>query len=400
MQTRFHLRYAPQDEFYHSTVMLSITNQLPQADNRSGAGLMDTMKWYERQLRVPGIDQTFMQKLSSMCIEPAGGDIEELTADLLIRTGVHRLSRQSRPAFVHSMIESNPFLEISDGPGILIKRSSIEDIARVTVKGNSIHLLIPHDAIVDDAPVLAALTLNAITTDEEQEIDLGTTRLVESSFSFDSGPRLMVIGAGGLGCPALTSIVSASSSKIVVVDHDTVSVTDLHRQTLYRPGDIGKKKADVAKTRLEESYPDAQVESFASLFNESLIDAFRPDILLFAVDSMATRRAINAICLDRGLSFVDAAVNNMYGYGLVHVAGTACYECVLGKSGTHSESKKGILALTSYYGGLLMARLTSALFNKDPYVRNRVFAFNLADFSFDTFEVERYENCGACGRLQ
>lgn len=361
---------------------------------------MDSTKWYERQLRVPGIDRAFMQKLSSMCIEADGGDIEELTADLLIRTGVHRLSRQSRLTFMYSMIDSNPFLEISNEPEIFITRSNREDNARVFVEDGSIRLVIPHDAIVDDAPVLAALILKAIRTEKEQEADLETTRLVESSFPFNGNSRIMVIGAGGLGCPALTSIVPALSGNIAIVDHDTVSVTNLHRQTLYRTGDIGKRKADVAKERLKESYPDARIESFARPFKEDLIDAFSPDILLLAVDSMATRKEINSICLDRGLSFVDTAVNDFHGYGLAHVAGTACYECIVDESAMHSETRNGILALTSYYGGLLMARLTSALLNREAHIRNRVFAFNLDDFSFDVFEVTRYKNCKACGRLQ
>lgn len=361
---------------------------------------MDSMRWYERQLRVPGIDWTFMKKLSSMCVEATGGDVEELTADLLIRTGVHRLSKQSRTVFMHSMIDSNPFLEITDEPDILITKSTREGNARVFVEDGSIRLVIPHDAIVDDAPVMAALVLKAIRTEKEQEADLDTTRLIESSFPFNSNSRIMVIGAGGLGCPALTSIVSAFSGNIAIVDHNTVSVTNLHRQTLYRTGDIGKKKADVAKERLKESYPDARIESFARPFKEDLIDAFSPDIVLFAVDSMATRREINSICLDRGLSFVDTSVNDFHGYGLAHVAGTACYECIVDESAMHSETKKGILALTSFYGGLLMARLTSVLLNREALVRNRVFAFNLDDFSFDDFEVTRYKNCKACGRLQ
>ena len=67
--------------------------------------------------------------------------------------------------------------------------------------------------------------------------------------------KVLCIGAGGLGSPALIYLAAAGVGTIGIVDFDTVDESNLHRQVLYGQSDIGKKKVDIAKSNLQESNP-------------------------------------------------------------------------------------------------------------------------------------------------
>src|SRR3569833_3258982 len=64
--------------------------------------------------------------------------------------------------------------------------------------------------------------------------------------------KILVVGAGGLGCPALQYLVSVGIGIISIADYDTISLSNLHRQILYNPEDAGLKKAEVACERLQK----------------------------------------------------------------------------------------------------------------------------------------------------
>src|SRR5690606_27695106 len=71
--------------------------------------------------------------------------------------------------------------------------------------------------------------------------------------------HVLVIGAGGLGCPAMQSLVSAGVGRITVIDDDTVDITNIHRQILFGASDVGRPKVEVAAQRLRELQPGIPV---------------------------------------------------------------------------------------------------------------------------------------------
>jgi sulfur-carrier protein adenylyltransferase/sulfurtransferase len=121
------------------------------------------------------------------------------------------------------------------------------------------------------------------------------------------GSAVLVIGAGGLGCPLLQYLVSMGVGRIGIVDGDVVSISNLPRQILFGPNDIGKKKVEVAKDKLQKLNPDINIEIFPNYIDKKLATYLIPDydIIADCSDNFSTRYLINDACvlLSKPLAF-------------------------------------------------------------------------------------------------
>lgn len=127
--------------------------------------------------------------------------------------------------------------------------------------------------------------------------------------------RVLVIGAGGLGCPAITALAEAGVGAIGIADGDTVEYSNLNRQFLYTPKDIGRPKAECAQEWVKHFLPDCQVRAWPCVFGQEELQRELPnyDFVLACVDSIETRSLINEMCVSFGTPFVDGAIDGMYG---------------------------------------------------------------------------------------
>ena len=115
--------------------------------------------------------------------------------------------------------------------------------------------------------------------------------------------RVLVVGAGGLGCPVLQYLAGAGVGTIGVIDFDLVEVSNLHRQVLFGQSDLGTNKALAAKKRLADLNPTITIAAYPERLEASnVIDLFKKyDLLVDATDDIATRYLINdaALMLDK-----------------------------------------------------------------------------------------------------
>ncbi len=111
--------------------------------------------------------------------------------------------------------------------------------------------------------------------------------------------KVLVVGAGGLGCPALQYLAAAGIGRIGIVDFDTVSLSNLQRQVLYREKDLGKNKALTAKQHLEALNSSIEITAFpvALTVNNSVDIISQYDIVVDGSDNFATRYLINDTCV-------------------------------------------------------------------------------------------------------
>ena len=119
--------------------------------------------------------------------------------------------------------------------------------------------------------------------------------------------KVLVIGAGGLGCPVLQYLTAAGVGTIGVIDDDVVDQTNLHRQVLYTLNDVGRPKVDVASERLSQLNPFVFFKTFnEKLDNDNALDLFSEfDIIIDGTDNFPTRYLVNDACVlaDKPLVF-------------------------------------------------------------------------------------------------
>ncbi|MGL6268555.1 MAG: ThiF family adenylyltransferase [Chitinophagaceae bacterium] len=127
--------------------------------------------------------------------------------------------------------------------------------------------------------------------------------------------KVLVIGAGGLGCPALLYLTGAGIGTVGLLDDDTVSLENLHRQTLYTTADIGFLKAIIASEKLKSLNPDISIIHYAlRLTPEVCINIFPSfDIILDCTDNFATRYMINDASVLLGKPLISGAVSQYEG---------------------------------------------------------------------------------------
>lgn len=132
-----------------------------------------------------------------------------------------------------------------------------------------------------------------------------------------------VIGAGGLGCPALLYLAASGIGKIGIVDDDAVALHNLHRQVLYTTEDLGLPKAETAAKRLQKLNPEIQITAHNLRLTEKnafdLLSAY--DVVLDGTDNFASRYLINDACVLLNKPLVYGAVSQFEGQVAVFNAG-------------------------------------------------------------------------------
>ena len=122
--------------------------------------------------------------------------------------------------------------------------------------------------------------------------------------------KVLVVGAGGLGCPALQYLAAAGVGTIGVVDYDTVSISNLHRQILYNPSDAGLKKVTVACERLQKQNPAVKlIPHDLKITSYNVIDILKDyDIIVDGTDNFETRYLLNDAAALLGKPLVYGAI--------------------------------------------------------------------------------------------
>lgn len=150
-----------------------------------------------------------------------------------------------------------------------------------------------------------------------EEINRYSRQLMQDDVGFEGqykikAAKVLVIGAGGLGCPSLLYLAGAGVDTIGIVDFDTVEIHNLHRQILYCTSDIGKKKATVAAEKLKALNPNCNFIVFDKLLSEenaaAIIEQF--DVVLDGSDNFLTRYVVNDTCVQLGKPLVYGSILN------------------------------------------------------------------------------------------
>lgn len=143
--------------------------------------------------------------------------------------------------------------------------------------------------------------------------------------------RVLVIGAGGLGCPILLYLAAAGIGRLTVVDDDTVDASNLQRQVLFTTGDVGRPKAEAVARRLRALNPLIEIVPITTrLTRTNALDLIRAhDVVADGSDNFATRYLVNDACVLAGRPLVHGAIQGFEGQASVfNFNGGPTYRCL------------------------------------------------------------------------
>jgi len=145
--------------------------------------------------------------------------------------------------------------------------------------------------------------------------------------------RALVIGAGGLGCPAALYLAGAGVGRLTIADGDKVDLTNLQRQILYRTDSVGTAKVAAAQRTLEAFNPEVAVVALNKRIegDDFGVLVAQADVVLDCSDNFATRHALNRACFHKKKPLVSGAAMRFDAQLMVFdlsKADAPCYSCL------------------------------------------------------------------------
>ena len=218
--------------------------------------------------------------------------------------------------------------------------------------------------------------------------------------------RILCIGAGGLGSPALFYLAAAGVGTIGLIEFDKVDLSNLQRQILHRTSDVGRKKTDSARERLRETNPNVELEVHETQFTSENAPELvsRYDLLVDGSDNFATRYLSNDVCVWAKKPNIYGSVFRFDGHSSVfapHLGGP-CYRCLFPEPpepGTvPSCAEAGVLGVVPGIIGMIQAiEAIKLILQKGDSLVGRLLSFDALQMKFREFKIRRDPSCPVCG---
>jgi adenylyltransferase/sulfurtransferase len=216
--------------------------------------------------------------------------------------------------------------------------------------------------------------------------------------------RVLVVGLGGLGCPAALYLATSGIGKLVLNDFDRVDETNLPRQILYSPEDVGSLKVDAARKRLLALNPEITVAVHAERLDGAALEAVvgDADVVLDGTDNFATRFAVNRACVGRRVPLVSGAAVRVEGQIAVfpNDGNGSCYACLYNDEDEWLGDCQGngVLAPVPGVIGTLMAEEALKLvLGWQSSLRNRLLLWDAKRGDWQSVALKRDPDCVVCG---
>ena len=214
----------------------------------------------------------------------------------------------------------------------------------------------------------------------------------------------LLIGVGGIGCAAASYLASSGVGCLLLCDFDTVDATNLGRQILYGPDDIGKLKATQSAARLSQINPDIKVTAITERLDDAALTKAveQADVVLDGSDNFATRFQVNDACVSTGTCLISGAAIRLEGQLAVFgpdFTTSPCYRCIYEEADESLENCAGNGVLGPVPGaiGTLMAVEALKFLVGIESPRGVLRLFDAGSGDFRSISIARRENCPVCG---
>ena len=215
--------------------------------------------------------------------------------------------------------------------------------------------------------------------------------------------KVLVVGAGGLGCPAVEFLTRAGIGRLGIIDYDKVSLSNLHRQSLYEKSDIGKSKVLIIKKILNRINPNTKVQSYNLKLNninfKKIINKY--DYIVDGSDNFKTKFLLNDFCLKYKKFLVSGAISKFDG----HIFSfdfknkkLPCLRCFFQETEPSDDlfncETEGILGTVAGIVGTIQANeILKKILRIGKNLNGYILILNLLDLNFRKVKINKNKTC-------
>ena len=220
------------------------------------------------------------------------------------------------------------------------------------------------------------------------------------------GGRVLLVGAGGLGCPSALYLAAAGVGTIGLVDADVVDKSNLQRQVLFGESELGRPKVEAAKERLLDLNPGLNINAHHELMHSGnalqIIDDY--DIIVNGCDNFPTRYLVNDAAVLTGKPVVDGSIFRFEGQATVYNSGEGgpCYRCLYPEPPPPGEvpscAEGGVLGVLPGMVGVMQAtEVVKLILGLGSSLMGRMVLYDALEMSFREVRLRRNVECPVCG---
>ena len=221
-----------------------------------------------------------------------------------------------------------------------------------------------------------------------------------------------LVGAGGLGAPAALYLAAAGVGRLRIIDDDSVSLSNLQRQVLFRTEDVGAAKTERAATALGALNPHVEIEALPERLTAANVRGFveNADLVLDGCDNFETRFLVNETCHALGVPLISGAVGRWDGQVATFKSGLSkhlppeqrlpCYRCLVPEMPSNAErcAEVGIVgALPGVIGSMMVLEAVKEIAQAGESLAGRLFIYDGLSAAARTIALKRDPACPVCG---
>ena len=216
---------------------------------------------------------------------------------------------------------------------------------------------------------------------------------------------VLIVGMGGLGCPAAMYLSAAGVGHLVIADDDTVEITNLQRQIAHEQSNLGESKVSSAEATLKGLNPDVRITQIKNRLEGDLLEqaVVSADVVVDASDNFNTRFAVNQSCLKNKKPLVSGAAIRMEGQVAVFDSEnpeSPCYQCLYSECDDDdaSCSQNGVMApLVGIIGSVQAMETIKLITGIGNSLVGRLLLLDAATMQWREMKLPRDPSCPACG---
>lgn len=218
--------------------------------------------------------------------------------------------------------------------------------------------------------------------------------------------HVAIVGAGGIGCPAITYLAAAGVGRLTIIDHDHVERSNLHRQPLFTDADIGAPKADIAAAAARRINPHVEAVPVVRRLDADNAEALLAgaSLILDGCDNFATRLAVNRTAVALRIPLLSAAIGAFEGQVALYEgwrADSPCYACLVGddpdRPGINCAEQGVIGPLPGMIGTMAALEAVRALTGWGRPLTGRLAIVDMVERRWREIGVPKEPECPICG---